>query len=167
MRCSEADRLIQKEGDGAASAAERARLRGHLASCAACRKARADHRALITLLAADPERRASDGFEARLFSRLAGAPARPSPGAWWRRFSFIASWRLAPALAATAALAASVAVWKVAPAPRSPGSPYVAECVQQHRILVRVQETPASTSDQEVIDYSIAQSTQGSISDTN
>jgi anti-sigma factor RsiW len=167
MRCQEAIRLIQAEGDGMASAGERAGLRDHLAGCAACRQVLAGHQALTAALAADAQRQVSDGFESRLFARIADAPARSPLVAWWRRLSFLASWRLAPALAATTALAAAGGIWVAIPRPAPDRSGYLAECVQQHRLLVKLERAQASTPEQEVVDYSIAQSTRGSISDTN
>ena len=167
MRCVEANRLIQAEADRLAGTEERARLREHVAGCVACRQAQRAHRDLIAALAADPDREVRDGFEARLWARLAQTQPRSPVSAWWRRLTFVASWRLAPTLAAGAALAAAAAVWIAAPRPSAGGGPHVAEYVQMHRALVRISREPGSAPEQEVVDYSIAQSAQGSISDTN
>src|SRR5438874_2384730 len=167
MRCVEANRLIQAEGDGIAGSDERARLRDHLAGCDACRLVQRAHQDLIAALAADPERQVRDGFEGRLWARLSQTQQRSPVSAWWRRLTFVASWRLAPTLAAGAALAAAAAVWIAAPRAPATEFPHVAEYVQQHRALVRISREPASAPEQEVVDFSIAQSTQGSISDTN
>src|SRR5438067_5081486 len=106
MRCVEANRLIQAEGDGIAGADERARLRDHLAGSDACREVQRAHQDLTAALAADPQRQVRDGFEGRLWARLSEAPPRSPFSAWWRRLTFVASWRLAPTLAAGVAIAA-------------------------------------------------------------
>jgi len=166
MRCREANNLIQTEEDGTLSARDHARLREHLAGCAGCRQVRAGHHTLMASLAADPERKVSDGFETCLQARLASAPMRSPLIAWWRRLAFLASWRLAPALAASAALAVVAVGWIAAPRPAE-NSPHLAEYVQQHRALVRMIRQPVSSPEQEVVEFSIAQSTQRSISDTD
>ena len=164
MRCSEAERLIQAELDGAAR--DHGAAAAHLAACAACREALAAHRQLRQLLAADPPRAVSDRFDTALSARLAAAAPASAPRTWWRRLEFRASWRLRPALAAAAVCCAAAAAWVTLPG-GGPRGAYVEQCVAQHQILTRIHPPEASGSEQEIVDFSIAQTTRGSIADTN
>jgi hypothetical protein len=166
MRCEEAGRIIQLAEDGRASAAERDRLQEHVAGCGACRRVQEGHRNLLRLLAAAPARELRAGFEERLSARIAAQPAASPVNAWWRRAQFRLSWRLLPTVA-TAGVAAGLAVWTILPErhPETPSLP------PQATIHPGVNPNPAehyeSAQYQELVDYSIAQSTHGSISETD
>jgi anti-sigma factor RsiW len=163
MRCDEAGRIIQLAEDGRAAAAGRARLEEHVAQCEPCRRLHAAHRNLRRLLASVPARETGPGFEARLAERLAQQPAASPVNAWWRRLEFRFSWRLLPTLA-TAGFAAAVAAWAILP-----GRPEQAGKTMAAKPARGVVAPPAHDAGQyqDLVDYSIAQSTHGSISESD
>jgi anti-sigma-K factor RskA len=163
MRCGEARRALAAGGAGEGSAA----LAAHLAGCEGCRREQRAYRNLLSALAQDPARQVGSDFERRLQTRLATQPARSAARAWWERLSFGLSWRLRPALGAAAALAAAVATWALVPTGQPPLPPQVQEYVAQHNALVQLDAQRQASAEDEVVDYSIAQSVRGSAFETN
>src|SRR5262245_55978704 len=105
MRCEEAVRMMERD-EAPRGAAD---LAAHLAGCEACRRVQAGERMLRAVLAGDPPREVSPGFEQQLFARIAEqAPASPV-NAWWNRLDFRLSWRLRPALVTAGGLALALA----------------------------------------------------------
>jgi hypothetical protein len=125
---------------GALREAERTDTQGHVASCARCEADLAAHRALLTVLEADPVRTAQPelplaAFVARVEARLAVAPAR----APLRR---ALAYGPLP-LAAAAALAVALLVPTLLRAPQ-PHGPVAAERIEvSHAALVRLERTVA------------------------
>jgi anti-sigma factor RsiW len=164
MRCVEAERIIQTDGDRRASSRQRARLDRHLTTCSGCRQARAAHSSLLAALRSDQGRQISSGFEDRLTERLAAEAPAPLARAWWRRMEFLAAWRLRPALAATAGLAVALSAWALLPSRLAAPPPGIVSpvAITDYRATA-----PEETPEQELVEFSIAQSTHGSISETN
>jgi len=161
MRCQEAIRIIEREGAG-----DTPSLAAHLAGCEACRRALAAEQTLRAALAADPPREVNAGFEQRLFARIAEqAPVSPV-GAWWNRLEFRLSWRFRPALVTAGGLALALGVVAVLPFHRGAPEPTGHERVDLPPGLVDRLPTPRD-EERELVDYSIAQSTYGSISETH
>lgn len=80
MNCRSAKDQIQKSLDTALTPGEGARLDAHLASCAACRQARDEHRRLARAARRwarpQPEDDPGDAFTAEVLARIAARPAR-------------------------------------------------------------------------------------------
>ena len=120
VKCEESQNLLSARLDGRLSPDEEARLRKHLAACAACRE---EERALSGLWSAlgalEPVRPSAD-FKARFWLRVREEEALAEKG-WARAFH---SWRrlalaLRPALALASVLAVTflgaLIAWKVMP----------------------------------------------------
>jgi predicted anti-sigma-YlaC factor YlaD len=105
MRCDQArDALAHARHSGGPDR----ELHAHLAQCDACRALQAREGALDRWLALDEPARASAGFDARFFAKLAEERARAR-----RRRTLRVAWLLVPAAAA----AAGVMMWLQRPAP--------------------------------------------------
>lgn len=79
MNCRSAEDEIQKSLDEALTSGERARLDAHLASCAACVRAREEHRRLARAagrwIRPQPQDDPGEAFTARVLARIASRPA--------------------------------------------------------------------------------------------
>lgn len=169
MRCEDVRRVLPAHLDGEPHGADRGALDAHLAGCAACEREARGHRNLLRALASLPSRRVSQEFDARLKSALATQAVALAPRAWWEHFRFQASWRLLPALTAAAGVAAGLAAWALLPGTSPPAtvSSGDSEVVRQYQTIVQMHHDRDANPDREVVDYSIAQSTQGSAFDAN
>jgi len=101
--CPDFESLLARSADGALDAHDEATLASHLATCAGCRGALADQRAVREALAARPLAYARPDFARRV------AQAIDADRSWLDRLDFRAwTWRLAPVAAAL-----SLATWLV------------------------------------------------------
>jgi anti-sigma factor RsiW len=99
--CRENEGLLARAADGALEAAEEAALQAHLETCANCRAALAEQRAVRDALAARPILYAQPDFAARV------AAAIEADRSWLDRLDFrVWTWRLVPVAAAL-----SLAAW--------------------------------------------------------
>ncbi|HEU4754032.1 MAG TPA: zf-HC2 domain-containing protein [Armatimonadota bacterium] len=162
MSCKRMARRIQAYLDGAANAAERLAMETHAAGCPECARELEQYRRLAAMLGGRPERRVSDGFEARLQAALRETAPAPAASAWWERFRLRTEWRLRmPAMVAAATVACAVAAAVVTPAAvrererHETRSRYVAYAVEKHREL----QNADSRADWDAVDSSIELST--------
>jgi len=70
MKCKTAEKLILRSLDGRLDRSQKARLDEHLRSCASCRRADAEYRAMISLLHESGDQAPPPRFWARLEPRL-------------------------------------------------------------------------------------------------
>jgi anti-sigma factor RsiW len=122
MKCEDVSKELIAYLDGRVSAAERAKMEGHLASCAACRNRVEEMRKVSMLLGEVPAIEPSFGFDARLRQRVAAEPQQ----SWF--------WRLVPsprpAFAVALLIALTVLVAKL-PSNRGTVTPSTATSAQQ------------------------------------
>jgi anti-sigma factor RsiW len=76
MKCEDVSKELIAYLDGRASSAEREKVEGHLAGCAACRSRAEEMRKVSMLLGEVPAIEPSFGFDARVRQRVAAEPRR-------------------------------------------------------------------------------------------
>jgi anti-sigma factor RsiW len=122
MKCEDVSKELIAYLDGRVNAAERAKMEGHLAGCAACRGRAEEMRKVSMLLGEVPAIEPSFGFDARVRQRVAAEPRQ----SWF--------WRLVPAprpaFAVALLIALTVLVAKL-PSNRAPATPTVATSAQE------------------------------------
>lgn len=171
MDCQRVRKEIPLYIDGQLAPQGREAVAAHLESCGACRREAAAARKLLSLLCSQPERQVSSSFDQRLYARLESAGAHSSLLAPVRRWlqqkvdATRARARVAYPLGLAGAVALAAALWVAVPGKGGLVKPadaaYVDQCVRQHEVL---ESMPA---EEEVVQYSIAQSTGGSVSESN
>ena len=103
--CAAFESLLVRAADDSLDAAEHARLDAHLSTCAACRQALADQRAVRDALVARPPLRARPEFSFAVMRAIESE----REGSWLYLLDFRQwTWRLAPVAAAL-----SLATWMV------------------------------------------------------
>jgi len=122
MKCEDVSKELIAYLDGRVNAAERAKVEGHLAGCAACRNRAEEMRKVSMLLGEVPAIEPSFGFDARVKQRVAAEP----------RQSWL--WKLVPAprpaFAVALLIALTVLVAKL-PSNRAPVTPVAAVSAQE------------------------------------
>ncbi len=122
MKCEDVSKELIAYLDGRASSAERAKMEGHLAGCAACRGRAEEMRKVSMLLGEVPAVEPSFGFDARVRQRVAAEPRQ----SWF--------WRLVPAprpaFAVALLIALTVLVAKL-PSNRTPVTPVTPTSAQE------------------------------------
>lgn len=100
--CAAVEPLLVRAAEGTSRPDEQARLDAHLASCAFCREALADQRAMRELLQSHPVDGARLGFDTRVMAAIR-AEAEGRSGSWLDALDFRRwTWRLVPVAAALA-----------------------------------------------------------------
>ena len=122
MKCEDVSRELIAYLDGRASAAERQKVEGHLARCAACRTRAEEMRKVSMLLGEVPAIEPSFGFDARVRQRVA---AEPRQGWFWRLMP-----ARRPAFAVALLIALTVLVAKL-PSNRAPVTPVTTASAQE------------------------------------
>lgn len=85
-RCAEAQELAPEVALGIAAAEDRARLFGHVATCAACRDVLSElSRLCDDMLALTAPQEPPAGFETQVLARIGDRTPRPRPRRIWRR----------------------------------------------------------------------------------
>ncbi|HEX4002484.1 MAG TPA: zf-HC2 domain-containing protein [Candidatus Acidoferrales bacterium] len=122
MKCEDVSKELIAYLDGRTNAAERAKVEGHLAGCAACRTRAEEMRRVSMLLGELPAIEPSFAFDARVRQRVAAEPQR----SWF--------WRLIPpprpAFAVALLIALTVLVAKL-PSNRPLATPHAATSAQE------------------------------------
>jgi len=122
MKCEDVSKDLIAYLDGRASASDRRKIEGHLASCPACRSRAEEMRKVSMLLGEVPAIEPSFGFDARVRQRVAAEPQR----SWF--------WRLVPpprpAFAMALLIAMTVLVAKL-PTHKAPAATPTAAIAQQ------------------------------------
>jgi anti-sigma factor RsiW len=113
MKCEDVSKELIAYLDGRASSAERQKVEGHLAGCAACRSRAEEMRKVSMLLGEVPAIEPSFGFDARVRQRVAAEPRR----SWFGRL--VPAPR--PAFAVALLIALTVLVAKL-PSNRAPAA---------------------------------------------
>ena len=100
--CAAVEPLLARAAEGTLSPAEQARVDAHLQSCASCRAALADQRAMRELLQSHPVEGARLGFDTRVMAAIR-AEAEGRSGSWLDNLDFRRwTWRLVPVAMALA-----------------------------------------------------------------
>lgn len=102
--CAVVEDLLVRAAEGTLAPADDARLNAHLETCASCRAALADQRAMRALLQAHPVEGARLGFDTRVMAAIrAEAEAEGRSANWLDSLDFRRwTWRLVPVAAALA-----------------------------------------------------------------
>ncbi len=156
-------RLTRAADDATIEAADRASLDAHLRTCAACRAALADQRAVRDALAARPPLRAQPDFAFRVVAAI------EADRSWLDRLDFrVWTWRLVP-VAAALSLAAWMTVHDArtaAPSASTPGATASADATFDGDLPVSAALWDTSVSDTTLLSLMLRASANDKLADS-